>query len=196
MRFYKLQLPGVVLVEPEFREDERGGFARTWCQREFAVEDLDTRLVQCSVAWSAKKGTLRGMYYQDAPHAESRLIRCTRGSVYVVAVDLRPHTPTFKRWEGADLTAENRRALYVPAGWERLSSYLPMSRLLISLSLGSFSPPQRFSFCKGRLVVGCELGLWPLLPRQPTAKSPARLTPSQQQRRRKAGTGGFSSFNF
>ncbi len=116
MRFYPLQLPGVVLIEPELREDERGVFARTWCQREFAVNDLDTRLVQCSFTFSHQKGTLRGMYYQDAPHAESRVIRCTRGSVYAVAVDLRRDTPTFKRWEGAELTADNRTALYVPAG--------------------------------------------------------------------------------
>lgn len=116
MRFSKLPLAGVFLVEPELREDDRGAFARTWCQREFASQHLDTRLVQCSTSYSRKKGTLRGMHYQAAPHAEAKLVRCTRGVIYAVVADMRPQNPTFKRWCHMELTADNRHGVYVPAG--------------------------------------------------------------------------------
>jgi dTDP-4-dehydrorhamnose 3,5-epimerase len=115
MRFYKLPLQGAFLVEPELREDERGAFARTWCQREFAVQDLDTRLVQCSMSYSRRKGTLRGMHYQAAPHVEAKLVRCTRGAIYAVVADMRPQSPSYKLWCHMELTADNRHAVFVPA---------------------------------------------------------------------------------
>jgi len=117
MKFLPTKLPGVWILDLEKREDERGFFARSWCQREFEQRGLNPRLVQCNVSFNHKKGTLRGMHYQIAPHEEARLVRCTRGAIYDVAVDLRPASPTFKQWATVELTAENGRALYVPEGF-------------------------------------------------------------------------------
>jgi dTDP-4-dehydrorhamnose 3,5-epimerase len=117
MTFHELDLAGAFLVEPERHEDGRGFFARTWCRREFEARGLDPRLAQCSVSFNARSGTLRGMHYQAAPHAEAKLVRCTRGAVYDVIVDLRPDSPTFTRWASVELTEDNHRTLYVPEGF-------------------------------------------------------------------------------
>jgi dTDP-4-dehydrorhamnose 3,5-epimerase len=109
-------IDGAYVIEPERLADERGFFARTWCQREFQEHGLESRLVQCGISFSAKRGTLRGMHYQVAPHAEVKLVRCTRGAIYDVILDLRPHSPTFRAWAGFELTADNRLALYIPEG--------------------------------------------------------------------------------
>jgi dTDP-4-dehydrorhamnose 3,5-epimerase len=114
--FTETQLPGAFIIQPERLADERGFFARTWCQREFETHGLHPRWVQGSISFNAKKGTLRGMHYQTAPHAEAKLIRCTRGAIYDVIIDLRPSSPTFKRHVAVVLTAENRTMLYVPEG--------------------------------------------------------------------------------
>jgi dTDP-4-dehydrorhamnose 3,5-epimerase len=114
--FRETALPGVFVLEPELREDQRGFFARTWCQREFEEHGLDPRLVQVSVSFNRRRGTLRGMHYQAPPHAEAKLIRCTRGAIWDVALDLRPASPTFRRHIGVELTADNRAALYIPEG--------------------------------------------------------------------------------
>jgi dTDP-4-dehydrorhamnose 3,5-epimerase len=114
--FHKTALGGVFIIEPERREDRRGFFARTWCQEEFAGHGLNPHLVQCSVSVNVLRGTLRGMHFQAPPHAEAKLIRCTRGAMWDVALDLRPGSPTFRRHVGAELTAENRLALYIPEG--------------------------------------------------------------------------------
>jgi dTDP-4-dehydrorhamnose 3,5-epimerase len=116
MLFCETKLPGVFVVEPERLEDERGFFARTWCQREFETHGLNPRLVQCSVSFNRIKGTLRGMHYQAAPHAEAKLVRCTLGAIYDVILDLRPASPTLRQWIAEQLTVENRRALYIPEG--------------------------------------------------------------------------------
>lgn len=117
MIFSPTALPGAFVIEPERREDERGFFARTWCAREFEAHTLVTRLAQCSVSYNKRKGTLRGMHYQAAPHQETKLIRCTAGAIHDVIIDLRPASPTFKRHFGVTLSAENRRMLYVPVGF-------------------------------------------------------------------------------
>ncbi len=117
MIFRETKLPGIFIVEPERFADERGFFARTWCQDEFAAHGLNPRLVQCNISFNEKKGTLRGMHYQIAPHAEAKLVRCTMGAIYDVALDLRPDSPTFRQWIAVELTAENRRALYIPEGF-------------------------------------------------------------------------------
>lgn len=114
--FRTTALAGVLIIEPERREDRRGFFARTWCQEEFAAHGLNPHLVQCSISSNVLRGTLRGMHFQAPPHAEAKLIRCTRGAIWDVALDLRPGSPTFQRHVGAELTAENRLALYVPEG--------------------------------------------------------------------------------
>ncbi len=116
MIFSETKLKGVYLIEPERHEDERGFFARTWCQREFEGHGLNPSLVQCNVSFNRKKGTLRGMHYQIPPHAEAKLVRCTRGAGFEVVVDLRPGSPTHRRWVGIELTAENRWMLYIPGG--------------------------------------------------------------------------------
>ena len=116
MRFRETAIPDVFIVEPEPREDRRGFFARTWCEEEFAAHGLAPRLVQCSVSLSVLRGTLRGMHYQVPPHAEAKLIRCTRGAIWDVALDLRGESPTFRRHVAAELTADNHLALYIPEG--------------------------------------------------------------------------------
>ena len=116
VRFVPTSLTGVHLIEQDRRVDERGFFARTWCAREFAEHGLEPRLAQSSVSFSRSRGTLRGLHYQAPPFAEAKLVRCTRGAIFDVAVDLRPDSPTFQRWVGHELTEDNGRALYVPRG--------------------------------------------------------------------------------
>jgi dTDP-4-dehydrorhamnose 3,5-epimerase len=116
MRFEPTMVTGVLLVEQERHQDERGFFARTWCADELSARGLDARLAQTSVAFNHLRGTLRGLHYQAPPHAEAKLVRCTSGALFDVAVDLRPDSPTFRRWVGVELTPENGRALYIPAG--------------------------------------------------------------------------------
>ena len=98
-------------------EDSRGFFARSWCEREFAGHGLETKLAQCNVSFNRKRGTLRGLHFQAGEHAEVKLIRCTAGAIFDVIVDIRPDSPTFTRWFGVELTAENRKMLYVPEGF-------------------------------------------------------------------------------
>jgi dTDP-4-dehydrorhamnose 3,5-epimerase len=117
MRFTPLALAGAWLVEPEPRADERGFFARTRCAREFEEHGLSTTFVQESISFNDVAGTLRGMHYQLPPHDETKLVRCTAGSIYDVAVDVRPESPTRWRWHGEVLSAANRRALYIPQGY-------------------------------------------------------------------------------
>jgi len=117
MIFTPTELAGAYVVDLEPREDERGFFARAWAQEEFAAHGLSTEVVQANIAFNHRKGTLRGMHFQHAPHAEVKLVRCVRGALYDVIVDLRPESRTWKRWFGVELTAENRRMLYIPEGF-------------------------------------------------------------------------------
>lgn len=117
MIFTELKLTGAFLVEPERIVDERGFFSRTWCRQEFQAHGLNPMLVQCSLSYNEKKGTLRGMHYQVAPYEEVRLVRCTMGAVYDVIIDLRPASATFMKSFGVELTAENRKMIYVPEGF-------------------------------------------------------------------------------
>jgi dTDP-4-dehydrorhamnose 3,5-epimerase len=114
--FTPTALPGVWVVAPEPVEDVRGFFVRTWCLREFADHDLDARWVQSSVSFNKKKGTLRGMHFQRAPYEEVKLVRCVRGALYDVVLDLRSESPSYKRHVAVELSADNRKAVYVPAG--------------------------------------------------------------------------------
>ena len=117
MKFLPTKLPGVWIVDLDKHEDERGFFARSWCRREFEEHGLNPNLVQCSVSFNHKKGTLRGMHYQIAPHEEAKLVRCTRGAIYDVAIDLRPTSAARKQWLAVELTADSGRALYIPEGF-------------------------------------------------------------------------------
>lgn len=116
MFFVRTELSGAWLIEPEFISDERGAFARTWCRREFEDHGLNPSLVQCNISINRLKGTVRGMHLQREPHAEAKLIRCTRGAIFDVILDLRRGSETFGRWTACELSDENHRMLYVPEG--------------------------------------------------------------------------------
>jgi len=115
--FNRTRLEGVYLIEIDPRQDERGFFARTWCQREFEENGLNPRLVQCNLSYNKKRGTLRGMHYQEAPYEEAKLVSCTSGSIYDVIVDLRPQSPTYREYLGMTLSSEAHHMLYVPEGF-------------------------------------------------------------------------------
>jgi dTDP-4-dehydrorhamnose 3,5-epimerase len=115
--FAPTALAGALVVKPERRVDDRGHFARTWCQREFATQGLDTRVVQCSLSFNERAGTLRGMHWQAAPHAEVKLVRCTRGAIWDVIIDLRSGSSSYLRHVGVELSADNGQALYIPEGF-------------------------------------------------------------------------------
>lgn len=114
MIFHATPLPGAYVIDLERMEDERGFFARTWCSREFAEHGLNPRLVQCNVSFNRRRATWRGMHYQIGPHEEAKLVRCTRGAVHDVIADLRPDSATFRQHFAVELSAENRRMLYIP----------------------------------------------------------------------------------
>jgi dTDP-4-dehydrorhamnose 3,5-epimerase len=116
MIFQDIKIRGAFEIYVEAKPDERGFFARTWCQEEFEKRGLNPRLVQCSISFNVRKGTLRGMHYQADPYAEAKLVRCTQGAIYDVVIDLRPKSPTFKTWIAVDLTAEKRNMVYIPEG--------------------------------------------------------------------------------
>ncbi len=116
MIFVETAIPGTWILEPELRNDERGFFARTWCQRELTERGLDVRVAQSSLSWNRRRGTLRGLHYQAAPFEEVKLVRCTRGAIHDVIVDLRAASPTFGRHVTLELSAANRRSLYIPRG--------------------------------------------------------------------------------
>jgi dTDP-4-dehydrorhamnose 3,5-epimerase len=117
MVFTETKLKGAFVIDLERKEDERGFFARTFCVDEFQAHGLNGRLIQCSASFNKRRGTLRGMHWQDPPHIECKLVRVTRGAIFDVIIDLRPASPTFKQYFSAELTAENHRQIYVPEGF-------------------------------------------------------------------------------
>ena len=116
MKFSPTALVGAYVIDIEPVADERGFFVRSWCREEFARHGLNPDLAQCSISFNKKRGTLRGMHYQAKPHEETKVVRCTRGAIYDVIVDLRPESSTFRKWIAVELSADNRRMLYIPAG--------------------------------------------------------------------------------
>jgi dTDP-4-dehydrorhamnose 3,5-epimerase len=116
MTFHETKISGVFEINLKLNSDERGFFARSWCQKEFEDQGLNPGVVQCNVSFNARKGTLRGIHYQDAPHQEAKLVRCTKGSIYDVVVDLRQESATFKDWIAVVLTADKHNMVYVPEG--------------------------------------------------------------------------------
>ncbi|HXP82292.1 MAG TPA: dTDP-4-dehydrorhamnose 3,5-epimerase [Verrucomicrobiae bacterium] len=117
MKFIPIPLAGAYVVEMEPVADERGYFARFWCRDEFRAAGLNSNVEQSSLSFNRKRGTLRGMHYQAAPHEEVKLVRCTRGAIWDVLLDLRTGSSTFRRWIGVELTADNGKMVYVPAGF-------------------------------------------------------------------------------
>jgi dTDP-4-dehydrorhamnose 3,5-epimerase len=110
-------LSGAFIVDLERLEDERGFFARAYCPEQFAARGINAELRQCSVSYNSLRGTLRGLHYQGAPHEEHKLVRCTAGAIFDVIVDIRPNSTNYRRWFGTQLTAENRRSLFIPPGF-------------------------------------------------------------------------------
>jgi len=115
--FIGTKLKGAYIIELERLMDERGFFARAFCQKEFEDQGLNFEIAQCNISFNTDKATLRAMHNQVAPHEEAKLVRCTKGAIYDVIIDLRPASPTFKQWQAVDLTAENHRMLYIPEGF-------------------------------------------------------------------------------
>lgn len=114
MRLLAVPIPGAYVIELEPIVDKRGFFARTWCEQEFRQFGLNAHIAQCSISFNTRRGTLRGMHYQDRPYAETKLIRCPAGGIYDVIVDLRPGSPTYRKWFAIELTSANHKMLYVP----------------------------------------------------------------------------------
>ncbi|HUD62088.1 MAG TPA: dTDP-4-dehydrorhamnose 3,5-epimerase [Acetobacteraceae bacterium] len=117
MLFTEQSLPGIFIVSPERREDSRGYFTRTFCRDEFTAHGLASDFVQCNASYNARRGTLRGMHRQLPPYQEIKLVRCTRGAIWDVVLDLRPQSPTVRQWLSVELTEDNGCALYVPGGF-------------------------------------------------------------------------------
>lgn len=117
MRFEQLGLSGACVVHLEERTDDRGFFARAWCKKEFEEAGLNAEVVQANISYNRKKGTLRGLHYQVEPHGETKLVRCTKGAIYDVIVDLREASNTYRQWFGIELSDRNRRMLFVPEGF-------------------------------------------------------------------------------
>lgn len=116
MLFLPLPIPGAFVIEMEPHRDERGFFARSWSASEFRDRGLSPTVAECSISLNPRSGTLRGMHYQAAPHGEAKLVRCTRGAAFDVLVDLRSHSPTFRRFAAVRLTSDNRKSVYIPDG--------------------------------------------------------------------------------
>ncbi len=141
MIFKETELKGALIVEMEPIGDTRGFFARAWCQKEFEAHGLTSGFVQNNITFSPKRGTLRGLHYQVAPHEEPKLVRCTRGAIYDVIVDLQPESPTYKQWLGVELTAENHRMIYIPGTFAHGYQIL-MDDTEVFYQVGEFYAPE------------------------------------------------------
>jgi len=142
VKFHRTPVEGARLIELEKRGDDRGFFARYFCEREFASEGLQTHFVQINNSLSSKRGTLRGLHYQLPPSGEVKVVRCVRGALWDVIVDLRPDSPTFKKWYGAELNAENRLMMYVPRGFAHAILTLSDDAEAIYLVSAFYDPKQ------------------------------------------------------
>jgi len=170
MKFIPTPLLGAFLIELERRGDERGFFARLFCEREFADAGLETRFVQVNNSLTASRGTLRGMHYQLPPAAEVKVVRCLRGALHDVIIDLRPDSLTYGQWFGADLTAENRVMMYVPRGFAHGFITLVDATEALYLVSAFYAPEQE----RGVRFDDPQFGVrWPALPVDLSAKDRA-----------------------
>jgi dTDP-4-dehydrorhamnose 3,5-epimerase len=160
MRFEQTNLCDAWLIEAVPMHDQRGFFARTFCVREYAELGLTTQFVQHSTSHSAAKGTLRGMHFQRAPHGEVKVVRCLQGAIWDVIIDLRPRSPTYRQWQGFELTAQNHRQLYVPEGFAHGFQTL-CDDTQVGYLISAFYAPQA---ADGVRHDDAEFGIsWPLL---------------------------------
>ena len=127
--FRETKLKGAFVIDPEPFPDDRGFLSRSFSAEEFESHGLNARIAECNISFSKKRYTVRGMHFQKPPFAQAKLVRCTKGAVYDVIIDLRPESPTFKQWIGEELTAENRRLLYVPEGFAQIGASVPVSSM-------------------------------------------------------------------
>ena len=167
MIFTPTPLAGAYLIDLEKRGDDRGFFARVFCEREFAEHGLETRFPQINNSASAKRGTLRGMHYQLPPAAEVNVVRCIKGALYDVIADLRSDSPTFKQWFGAELTADNRRMMYVPRGFAHGFITLEDDTEAFYLVSALYSPDQERGLRFNDPALGIE---WPAEPTELSEK--------------------------
>jgi dTDP-4-dehydrorhamnose 3,5-epimerase len=161
MKFHNTPLEGSRVIELEGRGDDRGFFARYFCEREFTANGLQARFVQINNSLSTRKGTLRGLHYQLPPAAEVKVIRCVRGALWDVIVDLRPDSPTYKQWFGAELNAENRLMMYVPQGFAHAILTLSDDAEAIYLVSNFYSPEHERGVRWNDAAVGIA---WPIEP--------------------------------
>ena len=159
MKFIETRLKGAFIIEPERLEDERGFFARTFCHKEFEAHGLNPRMVQCNISYNKHKGTLRGMHNQAAPMAEAKLVRCTRGAIYDVIIDLRPESPTYCQWLAEELNAENSKMIYIPEGFVHGFQTLEDDTEVFYQMSEFYSPEHARGVRWDDLVFGIE---WPL----------------------------------
>ena len=159
MIFTQLSLQGAYIVDIEPREDERGHFARSFCTEEFARSGLKNGVAQCNISFNRRKGTLRGMHFQAPPKAEAKLVRCTRGRVHDVIVDLRDGSPTFARWVAVELSEGNSRMVYVPEGFAHGFQTLVDNSEVFYQMFESYSPEHARGIRWDDPAVGI---LWPL----------------------------------
>jgi dTDP-4-dehydrorhamnose 3,5-epimerase len=161
MRFTECAIPGAWVIDPTPHADDRGRFMRAWCADEFLAHGITFVPVQANLVFSKRAGTLRGMHYQVAPHLEAKLVRCTRGGVFDVLVDLRPGSATFGRWYGTDLTAENGRMLYVPPMCAHASQALADDTEIHYMASAAFAPDAARGLRYDDSTVAVR---WPLTP--------------------------------
>ncbi|MFN8445485.1 MAG: dTDP-4-dehydrorhamnose 3,5-epimerase [Caldilineaceae bacterium] len=140
MIFHATPLKGAYQIELEKISDERGYFARAWAMQEFLDHGLEATLSQCNTSFNHKRGTVRGMHYQLPPHGEVKLVRCTSGAIFDVMIDLRPDSPSFLRWIGAELSAENGRMLYIPQGFAHGFQALSDGAEIFYMNSAAFEP--------------------------------------------------------
>jgi len=161
MIFTEAPLRGAYIIDMTRMEDERGFFARSFCAGDFATRGMAAPVNQCSVSFNARKGTLRGLHYQTAPHEEEKLVRCTGGAVFDVIADLRPESPTRRQWFGIELTAANHRSLYIPKGFAHgFVSLADETEVLYMISV-----PYAPGFAQGLRWNDPALGIrWPVTP--------------------------------
>ncbi len=169
MIFTESPLPGAFLVDLELLTDERGFFARSYCADEFAAHGLSTPLRQCSVSYNALKGTLRGLHYQTEPQ-EHKLVRCTAGVIFDVIVDIRPHSPHFRQWFGTELSAQNRRAVFIPPGFAHGFVTLSDDAEVYYMISVPYSPQHAQGFRWSDPAFGIQ---WPVVPRVISARDAA-----------------------
>ena len=159
MKFTESKLAGCFVLEQELRGDGRGNFARVFCAEEMSAHGLCTDVVQANTAYSAKVGTLRGMHYQLSPNAEDKLVRCTAGRFFDVAVDMREESPTFRQWIGLELSADNGKMLFVPKGFAHGYLTLEDNTVATYMVSAAYAPQSEAGFRWNDPAVGIE---WPL----------------------------------